>query len=298
MFKIGSFFKVFLSYDDFVKRLNTKIKSGDDFYLNLLETIIDNPARYSGIFRLSNAKTKLIQNVTQSREIKFGDFLEEIVTTYLGLLGCSNLDKEIGCDENGDRLSADQVFMKDDAIFLVEQKVRDDHDSTKKRGQFNNFIKKVLILQQKYPNKHLIASMWFIDDAIKKNRKYYQEEIDKCSYQNTELFLHYGSNFFKLFDDGNEVWKELSSHLIRYKLESSDEVLSVPDFGTSDEIYNALLQLPEKYWKKLLSSKKPYVFLRKEIFSSGDNLIKAQKELGLEFVSVDQELNYTINCDF
>ena len=34
------------------------------------------------------------------------------------------------------------------------------------------------------------------------------------------------------------------------------------------------------------------------MFSSGDNLAKAQKELGLKLAPVDQELNCMINDDF
>ena len=74
---------MFFSYEDFMQKLNSRIKSGKDFYLELLETVIDNPSRYCGLFRLSNAKTKLVQNVTQSIEIKFGDFMEDIVTDYI-----------------------------------------------------------------------------------------------------------------------------------------------------------------------------------------------------------------------
>ena len=110
------------TYDVFMDKLNTRIKSGDDFYLELLETVIDNPSRYCGLFRLSNAKTKLIQNVTQSKEIKFGDFMEDIVTDYIDKLGYTNLCKDIGCDDNGDRLSVDQIFKKNNTLFLVEQK--------------------------------------------------------------------------------------------------------------------------------------------------------------------------------
>lgn len=72
-----------LTYEFFVEKLNEKIKSDADFCYELLKNVIDNPHRYTGIFRLSNAKTKLIQNVTQSREIKFGDFMEDIVTIYI-----------------------------------------------------------------------------------------------------------------------------------------------------------------------------------------------------------------------
>ena len=170
---------MFFSYEDFMQKLNSRIKSGKDFYLELLETVIDNPSRYCGLFRLSNAKTKLVQNVTQSIEIKFGDFMEDIVTDYINELGYHNLNKEIECDENGARLSVDQIFEKDNSVFLVEQKIRDDHDSTKKRGQYANFDKKVNVLRKKYPNRHIIAIMWFIDDGLVKNKNYYQQEMNK-----------------------------------------------------------------------------------------------------------------------
>lgn len=123
-----------LSYEYFINRLNSKVKSDDSFYYDLLITVIKNPNRYTGNFRLSNAKTKLIQNVTQSREIKFGDFMEEIITEYIEKMGYINLSKNIGTDAEGNPLSADQVFKKESTIYLIEQKIRDDHDSTKKRG--------------------------------------------------------------------------------------------------------------------------------------------------------------------
>lgn len=82
-----------MPYEEFKRKLDEKIKSDDDFYYELLVTVIKNPNRYTGIFRLSNAKTKLVQNVTQSREIKFGDFMEEIVTDYIELIGKTNHEK-------------------------------------------------------------------------------------------------------------------------------------------------------------------------------------------------------------
>ncbi len=66
--------------------------------------------------------TKLVQNATQSREIKFGDFLENIVTKYIEIMGYINLDKSIGVDDDGNALEADQVFCSGDTIYLIEQK--------------------------------------------------------------------------------------------------------------------------------------------------------------------------------
>lgn len=93
-----------MSYDCFVNKLNEKIKFTNNFYVKLLETIIDNPGRYCGLFRLSNSKTKLVQNVIQSIEIKFGYFMEDIITDYIELIGYKNKRKDLGFDENGDRL--------------------------------------------------------------------------------------------------------------------------------------------------------------------------------------------------
>lgn len=269
-----------ITYEHFMEKLNERIKSGDDFYLELLETVIDNPSRYCGLFRLSNAKTKLIQNVTQSKEIKFGDFMEDIATEYISLIGYSNLSKDIGCDENGDRLSADQVFTKDNIVYLVEQKIRDDHDSTKKRGQFANFDKKIRLIKSQHPNTHLVASMWFIDDGLVKNKNYYLQEMDDCHYLDTELHLYYGEEFFNSLTGGAPVWREMIEYLTRNRMESSNEIFTIPDFGTSEEIYNALLHLPVKYWKKLLTNNDKYRLLRQEMFSSGDNLQNARRVLG------------------
>lgn len=269
-----------ISYETFLEKLHKKIKSGDDFYLELLETVIDNPSRYCGLFRLSNAKTKLIQNVTQSKEIKFGDFMEDIATDYIEKLGYRNMQKDLGCDENGDRLNADQVFIKDEVVYLVEQKVRDDHDSTKKRGQFANFDKKVRLIRQQHPDKRLVASMWFIDDGLVKNKNYYQSEMESTIYPNTELHLYYGGEFFESLDGGSEVWKEIVAYLERNRMENSNEIFTIPDFGTSDEIYQALLKLPRKYWLKLLSNSSKYDLLRKELFSCGNNLSNAKNKLG------------------
>lgn len=48
-----------ITYEEFCELLIRHIESGEDFYLSLLNNVIDNPSRYCGLFRLSNAKTKL-----------------------------------------------------------------------------------------------------------------------------------------------------------------------------------------------------------------------------------------------
>lgn len=264
-------------YSEFCDLLLKHIQTGDDFYLNLLKTVIDNPSRYCGLFRLSNAKSKLIQNLTQSKEIKFGDIMEELVTEYISRLGYTNFNKNLGADENGDFLNVDQYFTDGQTVYIVEMKIRDDHDSTKKRGQYSNFQKKIKLIMQKNPGKHIDASMWFVDDSLVKNKNYYKKMMDDEKLFSCTLHLYYGGQFFASLNGGRQAWDEIIEILTRYRMENSNVNIEVSDFGSSNEIYNALTQLPDKYWKKLNSSSPQFELLRKELFSNGDNLQRVKR---------------------
>lgn len=269
-----------IDYSEFTEMLNRRIKLGKEFFLDLLNKVIDDPTRYVGLFRLSNAKTKLVQNVTQSNEIKFGDFMEEIVTEYIRLQGYTIHDKWLGADANGDLLNADQLFSINDQIFLVEQKIRDDHDSTKKRGQFLNFKKKVNLIKNRNQGKIINGIMWFIDDSKRKNQRYYIQEMNAFRMNNVNLNLYYGQEFFESLYRGDDAWDELVNHLQTYRQSQSNDVINIPDFDTSEEVYLALLEISTTRWKKLLSNTDLYVLLRKELFPTNYNIDKAKRQRG------------------
>jgi len=258
-----------ITYEKFIGLLNKRIKNDDEsFIYELLITVVKNPNRYTGIFRLTNAKTKLIQNVTQSQEIKFGDFMEEIVTLYIDLMGYTNLNKSIGTDEEGNALSADQVFIKDNTIYLIEQKIRDDHDSTKKRGQYANFKKKYTLLKKLHPECNINAAMWFIDASFTKNKNYYTKEACAEELSGIDINIFYGGALFSELFNRDDVWNEMCGYLMRNKQERSNEILNIPDFDKSIEVKNAIKKLrikePDLY-KKLIFN----VQLRNELFPSG-----------------------------
>ncbi|WP_139453020.1 HpyAIV family type II restriction enzyme [Campylobacter armoricus] len=263
-----------MNYQNFKNKLDVRI-FGEDLNYEILLTVLNNPKRYIGLFRITNAKTKLIQNITQSCEIKFGDFIEEILNEYIIEMGYEVLNKNIGVDDKNNKLNADQVFKDNDNIYLIEQKIRDDHDSTKKRGQYANLIKKIKTLKQKFPNYHIVACMWFSDDSLKKNKKFYEEQICNNTDEKVNIFIFYGKELFINLFQRIDIYNELISHLKKNKEERSKGILSVPDFDTSEEIKIALLKTKENYpklIKKLLSSKEEFVELRKELFPTGKNL--------------------------
>lgn len=266
-----------MEYLQFIDKLEHRIITDESFNYELLKTVIKNPKRYTGIFRLSNAKTKLIQNVTQSREIKFGDFMEDIVTDYIAIMGYTNLDKNIGNDEDGNALSADQVFKKEteNTVYLIEQKVRDDHDSTKKRGQFQNFKKKYMLLKRKFPNCEINATMWFIDDGLVKNKNYYISETVENNVDGITQNILYGEELFTQIFDRVDVWNEICDYLKRNKQERSNEILTIPDFDTSIEMLEALKKVKANdanLYQKLISDRPEYIQLREELFPTGKNL--------------------------
>ena len=53
---------MYLTYEEFKEIANKHFGLEVDFYVQLLKRIIDNPNRYCGIFRLTSAKEKIIQN--------------------------------------------------------------------------------------------------------------------------------------------------------------------------------------------------------------------------------------------
>ncbi|WP_033161352.1 HpyAIV family type II restriction enzyme [[Mycoplasma] collis] len=267
---------MFLTYEEFANRLIKKISLNKSFYINLLITMINNPERYCGLFRLSNIETKLIQNITQSNEIKFGNFIEEITTVYLSLMGYKIREKKLILNNKKNKLLSDQFFEKDNILYLLEQKIRDDHDSSKKRGQISNFFNKIKEIKEKYPEQELMAIMWFVDNSLIKNKNFYKNEIDKFHFEKTKIFLFYGEEFFNLLINGKKAWEEIISYLIKLKKFINKQKIEIPDYGASDEGFNALISLPDKYWNKLISNENKYVILKKEIFSTGNNFEKAK----------------------
>lgn len=62
----------------------------------------------------------------------------------------------------------DQCFKFNNKVYFIEQKIRDDHDSTKKRGQIENFEKKLNEMISKYGERNLVGISYFIGIKFKK----------------------------------------------------------------------------------------------------------------------------------
>ena len=86
---------------------------------DLLEKIASSPSRYIGLFRPTKPKAKILQNLLQSHEIRFGDAFERVIEEYLRLKGCEILPKRF-TNREGDVLNIDQCFRKDRKIYFID----------------------------------------------------------------------------------------------------------------------------------------------------------------------------------
>jgi hypothetical protein len=264
-----------MEFKEFKKLLDDKIKDGDEYYLKLLEKILNNPTRYSRRFLISG-KDILIRDITRSKEIKFVDFLEELVTDYLEENGFDNLNRNIKNNESIETLKVNQLFSKDETIYFIDQKIRDYHNSTKRVEKFSNFIKKIKLLREQNPAEPIVAIMWFMDVLLIKNKAYYSAEMNRLKCENIEIHLFYGEDLFRYLKI-EEAWSELVSFLSRMEMEIRNELDELPDFDKGDEIYQALTKLSKKLWEKLVSNEDIYVSLRNAFFPTSFNLERAKE---------------------
>jgi len=260
-----------MKFEEFKNILNKQIF--EESKSALIGKISKYPGRYIGLFRPTKPKAKILQNLLQSHEIRFGDAFEILIEEYLKKLGYEILDKSFSTDNN-DKLNIDQCFKKNGKIYFVEQKVRDDHDSTKKRGQIQNFEKKLNEMINKYGEKNLVGVFYFIDPELKKNKNYYEAELKRMSKDyGVTLNLDYGKELFE-FLGHSEIWKEILKYLEEWKkeipefpetnfdLDAESSFEEIKDLNPSlfrtifdnEEIFNEIVLtiFPEKKTLKLL----------------------------------------------
>lgn len=211
-----------MNFNQFKSILNKEIF--EESKAKLIENIAKYPGRYIGLFRPTKPKAKILQNLLQSHEIRFGSAFEVLIEEYLKYCGFTVLEKKFSTSNNGE-LNIDQCFKKNDNVYFIEQKVRDDHDSTKKRGQIKNFEQKLGEMVSKYGKERLTGIFYFIDPELRKNKKYYSEELDRMSKASgVTLHLFYGEELFTFLGHA-EIWEEILSYLSAWK----NEIQELPE---------------------------------------------------------------------
>lgn len=207
-----------MDYEKFAAILNRHVFGGT--LEELLKRLVEHPERFVGLFRPSTVSEKILQNLIQAREIKFGDAIEEIVRQILLDAGYQEMESP-QLD-----LAYDHLCRTPDGqcVVLIEQKVRDDHDSSKRVGQFQNFERKIEAIINAYPEAPVHAIMYFVDPEFRKNRNFYLQQMQRISYSQASVQLLYGSELFSHLAQVsplNVTWTDIIEWLKRWKSESA-----------------------------------------------------------------------------
>lgn len=275
-----------MNYEKFCKILNRHIFKGEK--KELLRKIADKPERFIGLFRPTKPKAKVLQHLLQSHEIRFGDAMEEIISEFLINWEYKVLPKIIFPDPLNPKrtLDIDQYFTDGKFYYFIEQKIRDDHDSTKKRGQINNFEAKLEFLYRKHKSE-LEGIMYFIDPDLTKNKNYYLKQLKNMQKTyGIELMLFYGKELFEHFGK-IDAWDTLIKWLSRWK-ESLPELPEINFDRNPEKSFNEIKDLEIRTWRKILENNKLW---EERIISA---VFREGKTLGLllEFFNSQTETPY------
>jgi len=272
-----------MNYQKFCAILNKHIFEGEK--KELLRRIAENSERFIGLFRPTRPGAKVLQHLLQSHEIRMGDALEEAIEEIMKSFDFKILSKSMK-NKEGEELSLDQYFTDGKIYYFAEQKVRDDHDSTKKRGQISNFEEKLEILHKKHGSK-LLGIMYFIDPDLSKNKNYYLEELKRLKdFYGVEIYLFYGKELFEYLKH-SEIWDNILSWLKQWK----DNLPELPEinFDTNpQESFKEIKDLELRNWRKILENEKLWEEgIMKAIFREGATL-----KLLLDFFHTQQNIPY------
>lgn len=260
-----------MKYDKFTGILNAAIFTGSK--AKLLESIARDPQRFIGLFRPTTPRVKLQQNILQSREIRMGDALEKIVRCYLQENGCMILGGDIQIA--GKRKNIDLHFRQGDDVFVIEQKVRDDHDSTKKSGQIRDFLSKLENSISENGAKRTRGGIFFVDPSLSKNKGYYRQELANFAgkHDGLRVRLWYGGEFFADILGDEKVWEEILSYLAKWK----EGIPNFPDVNFDADpksSFGEIQNIPPGVFMKIFNNEEVRSEILPVLFPSGEVLEK------------------------
>lgn len=182
----------------------------------IIQKMVEKPELLTGFKKINTFALRMYASFGQANNIKFGTILENYFQSYLKDLGWELLTRDytLTKDEineyknDSDKVNIDIVAKYNNTIIFIEQKILDNHDSTKKIGQLRNFQEKASVLHREHPNNDIYGFEWFIDDSQHKNgpgwEKHNKKYVKTHSYYKDRLYVVYGN---QLEQKLNEITK-------------------------------------------------------------------------------------------
>lgn len=235
---------------------NDELKAIMDMYLpsnfikSTIEKLADSPERLVGVLHANTFELGSITSFGYSRNNSFGNAIEGIFREIIESNGWTIEGTTYNLEDYAlktprmskkKKISVDQVFSNNNSVVFIEQKIRDDHDTSKWEGQWNNFEYKLKVLTEIYKEKDVIGIMWMIDDNFERNKENYLDKIEKLSddFKN-KVFLIYGADIDEKLNElggrQNLYYQPFYNFLDNWHNES----VKIPDLNFDKYAYDCL----------------------------------------------------------
>jgi len=221
-----------------------------DFIESTIKKLADNPERLIGVLHANTFELGSITSFGYSRNNSFGNAIEGVFNEIVKLNGwksqptkyiLSNYQLNTPIPSGKKSLAIDQVFSHEDTIVFIEQKIRDDHDTSKWKGQWDNFELKLRVLTEIYSKKDVIGVMWMIDDNFHRNEENYRVMIKNLEdHLRKNALLCYGEkidDIFNSLDGKNQLYfKQFFDFLVQWH----NENIKVPEMNFDKFPYDSI----------------------------------------------------------
>lgn len=296
-----------MEYNQFEMELRSALTT--DNGTKLLYKIIDAPYRFFSPLQPFNYKVKLEQAFLRTQENTYVKFIkycaEYLITQYGFKLEKSSFKYTLPLKEGEEfpeeiKVNAAMIFRQKENggdeetadICVIYLKKRDYYGAKEVTKLHDNIIKQLEVLRMIYPNNKIKGILWFLDNDYHKNVNFFNECYDKeHSFETPGFRAYYGAQFFKIFDK-EEDWLLVENHIKKFKNSNYDYFLKMPDLDQDEDVLNAMINLNETSWQKLISPDEVYANIRQYIFNErneNSNLFKALKLRDIKRTSVDDD---------
>lgn len=221
--------------DKLFEEIFNKYFNKESLETGIFKKFLDKPAILLSDFSLFEGIQKITHSTLVSLDIKFGYFLEDLFNAILySKDGVKQLDRNVKIDNK--KFDYDSHFEYKGVNYILEIKKRDNHDSTKWKGQLENLIEKFNLSD----NTKKRAIIYFIDSTygVKNKNKYLQEWENYFNDINeTPLDILYGEEIFDneiLDSDDWNSFKFYSNQASQKVREFVENMLTNTDVDKSD----------------------------------------------------------------
>ncbi|KKB26745.1 hypothetical protein MM26B8_04470 [Mycoplasmopsis meleagridis] len=282
-----------MKYEEFENEI--KLKLNNKIGPRLLLKIINSPYRYYSLLNPFDFKIKLKQSFLRTQENDYFKYINQLIDLFFAQKGyqqsenlflVKNDNKEFLEEENNQeeyvKIRFNHSYLSEEEIIFIWQRKRDDLSIKKADELFENCIKQISLLIDKFKDKKIKFYLWFMEDNFVQNKFIFNELCDKKAQlgNNVKFNVFYGSELFKEFAD-EEFWISMEINQTKFKLNNQNLFNELPNLDTDPETYEFMLTLSNSAWEKLISQEKIYIEIRKQLFdlhNPDSNFFKVLKE--------------------